>query len=342
MPIRPSLLLVCALAGCWRLDRPALPDGPEPWLPIEAAPDGWEILSFTLDVACPDGEPAPLLVVRPRDDATPRPIAVVLHDGAFDYVPTPPDGPDPLDAAHWRSPPRLRADWAARRAAAVLGTWAPPDADGPSTGALAVAFAERGVAVAVPGGCFGDLASGRGTVQATDGFAREGAAVVLAAWSAAGSAEAPLGFSASERYLVGLGDSGRGVGPLLRAPGVPAPSGLLLDSVPDDLGYYYDDPATWGEVVVGLDRIWPAGRSAALADAVRTAPWPARAALVWSSEDPQVPRPTVDPLVAAAAARGATVIDTAEVRHLQTLADPEVARAAVVALLGEPPAEDTD
>ncbi len=55
-----------------------------------------------------------------------------------------------------------------------------------------------------------------------------------------------------------------------------------------------------------------------------------------------MPRPTIDPLVAAAVARGATVIDTAQVGHLQTLADLDVARAAVTALLGDPPAEDTD
>jgi hypothetical protein len=348
VPPRTILALVPMLAGCWQLDRAPAAPGPHPWAPIAEAPAGWELVQLDADASCPDGEAAPLLLVRPRGDSAPRAVALVLHHGAFDYPTTGPVGDDAALATYLRDPPRLDRAWAIRQAASALGSWAPPDAATPSTGALPAALAARGVASLVAGNCWGDLGAGRGQTASADGFARRGAELHRAAWTMITAPTAAdverLGFEPTEGVVVALGDSGRGAGALLRTPGMPAPSAVLFDSVPDDLAVYYDAPASWSDIVVGLDRIWPAGRAAAAADAAATAPWPARVVVLWSSEDPVVPRAATAALADASAARGATVRDTALVRHLQAAADPEVASWAVDALLGAPPdaPDDTD
>lgn len=343
--LRWSPLLPVGLIACWTVDRAPVDTEPQPWRPIAEAPSGWELQTVESPFPCPDGEPAAVLLVQPRSPESIRAVALLLHDGAFDYRTS--EDTDSLTSA--RDPSRLTAAWGARRAAATLGTWRPEDAAADYTGALPIALAERGITSVVPTGCWGDLGAGAGATSPPERFPRSGAELNRWAWRLLTQGEVPdaglLGPVADTAYLVAIGSSGRGAGALLSDPELRAPDGLFIDSVPDDLGPYYDDPAAWGDRLIGLDRIWPAGRSEAARTSIARAPLPQPTALFYSSEDPTVPSGTIDALAQAVTSAGGDVLDTTQVRHLQTAGDSLLAERAVRAMLGEPldePDTDTD
>ena len=71
--------------------------------------------------------------------------------------------------------------------------------------------------------------------------------------------------------------------------------------------------------------------------------WPGRA-IRWASAGAAMfgPAATMRPLADLAASRDAFVLDTAQVRHVQSAADPLVARQAIAALFPPSDEQDTD
>ena len=150
------LLGAFTLSGCWKSNPAVLPAGRVDFAP-KALPTitGWVVESFDTSLTCPDGLPAPLYVVSPATSAGPLPVAVILHSGAFDYVPDPPAN-DPIGGPHLQDPPRLSREWAIRRVFATLGMYDAADPVEQPLGALPGALAEANVAMVIPGNCWGD------------------------------------------------------------------------------------------------------------------------------------------------------------------------------------------
>lgn len=348
--------LMAGLTGCWAGDRAELPDEPTRWAPVAGdLDDSWVIDEIPTTVDCPDGDPARLWLAHPSTPSEPMPVAVVFPGGAFDYPTTASstdtDGDTDTTGGAWRSPTRLDRDWADRRAWAVLGMYASDDAAITHTGAMPLALAERDHAVLVVPNCWGDYGANDGdNDQAADGFARRGRALGTIAWrlvtqdgfAAGEQLPLPIPPAYDEAVLVGLAQGGRGVGELLHDPTVVDPAAVILDSVDDDLGVYYDAPEVWVEELEGLSRIWPAGRAAALARRVSTASLPAESALVVSAADPRLPAGIVDAVASAVTNAGGTVTDTGQTVHVQTASDLELSRTVVGQALGAPPDDDTD
>jgi hypothetical protein len=314
-----------------------LPEGPSAWEPWIQAPADYEVVRLESPFECPDGAPAELVIVRPAPAAGPAPVAVLLHEGAFDYAisPTP---EAPLAGPTWRSPTRLGAPWAVRRAWAVAGLWTTDDPAIDHAGALPVALAETGHVVLIPGLCWGDMGANAADNAALDGFARNGRVLVTWTWRAA----TEPGFLAAEgvdpgfepdparALLAAAGQGARGAAAILHDTSLARPASLLLDSVEDDLDPYYDDPASWADVVAGLDRIWPGGRTSAQALRVANATRPPRTALVLSAADPRIPAGTIDELSIAIQQQGGRVVDTSQARHVQMASDIVLARDTVM------------
>lgn len=344
-------LMVLLLAGCWAGDRAPLPDGPTAWEPIVGAPElgRWEVAEVPTELACPDGDPARLWLVRPTDPTDPVPVAVLFHDGAFDY-PLATADTDGSPSGTWREPTRLDRDWADRRAWATLGMWGSDDATIVHTGALPRALVDRGHAVLAVPNCWGDYGFNDGDNDVlADGFERRGGALTRLAWRLAteeGFAteeglELGLTPKVDEAVLVGLGHGGRSVAVIIKDSQLAVPSAVILDSVGDDLRVYFDDPSVWAEQVEGLERIWTDGRSAARASRLGNAPLPASTHLVVSAADPTLPAGIVDELATWVETRGGSRTDTGATRHIQMAGDLQLANTVVADVLGEP-APDTD
>ncbi|TVQ93811.1 MAG: hypothetical protein EA397_03405 [Deltaproteobacteria bacterium] len=335
--MRSSPLWLAALfVGCLPESGPPLADLSEPWRPPLRDIGDWELRTLEAPLACPDGEPSHAVLVRPREPGPDLGIALVIADGAFDYVPAP-DLVAPLDRPHFHDPPRLRNNWALRRAYAFLGEW-PMSASLPDhQGALAIALAERDLATLVVPACWGDLGSNDGDNAPLDGFLRQGAAAALWAWSTTEpeTAQRTIGFVPTARILVALGDSGRGASAILQAQ-VEPPDALLLDSVIDDLSPYYNDRGRHAELILGLDRIWPAGAGAAAASAIANSPLPESTFFVYSSQDPVAPSTSFTRLSQAIDLAGGSRLDAGRTQHLQTSGDLYLARTAVRRLLDGP------
>jgi len=352
-------LLALPLAACWAGDRAPLPDGPATWAPVAGtAPGGrWQVVELSTSLACPDGQTARLWLARPESPAGPMPLAVLFHGGAFDYPLSDPGSDTDTDtpaspSGTWRSPTRLTRDWSDRRSWASLGQWSSDDPDVVHTGALPLALAEREHAILAVPNCWGDYGVNEGDNDvAADGFERQGGALTRLAWRIA----TEEGFAATQdldpglvpitdqAVAVGLGEGGRSVGVLVKDSALEPPAAVILDSVDDDLRVYFDDPGVWSEQVEGLERIWPDGRSGAQQTRLGNAPLPATTHLVLSAADPSLPAGIIDELATHVTARGGTVTDTGQTRHIQLAGDLELARTVVADVLGEAPdTDDTD
>ena len=207
-------------------------------------------------------------------------------------------------------------------------------------GALAIALAEHDLATLVVPACWGDLGSNDGDNAPLDGFLRQGASAALWAWSSTGHdvAQSTIGFLPSTRILVALGDSGRGASAILQEH-VEPPDALLLDSVIDDLSPYYDDRGRHAELILGLDRIWPAGAGAAADRSISSSPLPETTLFVFSTQDPVAPAAAFASLAQAVERAGGSTLDAGRTQHLQTSGDLHFARTAVRRLLVGPETE---
>jgi hypothetical protein len=336
-------VLVLLLSACWKFD-PATVDMVEvPYENTGLAVDA-RVRMSELEVTCPDGEPDRLFVLFAPAD-TEAPVAVLLHSGAFDYV-VEPDEADVLAGEHYHARSRLDRSWSNDKVWETFGL-ATSEVDPPeeNLGTLPTALVNAGVTVLVPGNCWGDLWHGEAGVQEgapdVDGFQRNGRA---AAWETVQhvleGARLPVPWN-GELYLAGLGEGGRGVTELLTHADLPTVDGILVDSSPDDLSPYVENPVAWADEVAGLERIF----GEELMDPSQRARWtltgaaeedllPARVAYLWSSLDPRVPVAAMEGFAALAAMQESNwVVDMGVARHVLTNADAELAAQATDYLL---------
>jgi hypothetical protein len=346
------LVGLAVLAGCWKLDAQALPDGPVQFAPAAGGPDGWVVDAIDLPIRCPDDQDARLYVVRPEALTGPSSFAMILHSGPFDYV-TGADPGDPLSGEPFREPTRLGLDWSVERVFYLLGMVPDTDPGEDSDGALAAAFAARGVPMLIPTNCWGDWwhnyqVFAENDVVA-DGFYRNGLWAAdftqLAVRNPDFAANNGVDLGALESngtfFLVGLGEGGRGVSELVATTALGAPpAGVLVDSPVDDLTRYWSnpDPAVYASTVAGLNRIFPGGAAQAAEKTLANSPTlPPKTALIYSSVDPSVPAGANDAAAARIAGFG-LVRDVNLPQHVQTTSDAILAGEAVDFLVGTPPA----
>ena len=195
---------------------------------------------------CPDGRTARVDLLRPTGFDGPRPLALLLHDGVYDWL-------DEADNHYETALPRLGALYADDQVAAMLGVDG-NEVDGNARGAWPAALLQAGYAVVVPGNCWGDLWHGRGdnSLQ-VEGFLRQGARL---AHDAVRLASAQPDVSDQRVIAVGLGEGGRGITEL-------ATDGFEFDAVvydatPDWLSPVIQRPAFFQRYITGLERIWHA------------------------------------------------------------------------------------
>lgn len=301
-------LLAVVAAGCWKDDYATVPQDVLVFQPEIDAPLGWVVEPVSVDLECPDGNPARFYLLRPETPPeSAMPAAVLYHGGAFDFVYAP-DPADPLTGTHFVEPSRLTSEWAIRQVFSTLGMYPDQSPEPQNQGLVATAFAERGVAVMLPTNCWGDLwankPGGADNSFVDDYFFRQGLA--SAEWSyrflidplfaSAFDVELPITVDPARTYAVGLQEGGRAVGELLQidndGDGVPdyAPAGVVVDSSPDDLSALFDDPALYATTVEGLDRLFPTGAASSAAGSLAAAPaLPARTGYVYAVSDPRWP-----------------------------------------------------
>jgi hypothetical protein len=318
--------------------------------PTTGAPDGWVVKTYEMPIACPDDLNPAFYVVLPEAATEPLPVAVVFHSGAFDFVEGA-DPSDPLAGTPLQDPIRLTRSFALRRVFMTLGMYPDDDSFENHDGAIATALAEQGVAMIIPGNCWGDLwhnQSGEtdNDIQG-DGFQRNGRAAAIWAWRMATEPgfwpqnylEAPAAFAADQTYMVGLGDGSRAVGELL-GKGY-TPTSLLVDSPTDDLRTYMAEQTLYGQQIKGLNRIFPGGADSMVPGSLFSAPtYPARSAFIYSSVDPQVPAGANSAVLANLGGQAeAWVYDAAVSKHVFTGEDLATARQGVAWMLDADPFE---
>jgi hypothetical protein len=327
--------------GCWKTERSSLPEGQVAFEPAAGAAEGWIVQTLDVPIECPDGENSHFYLVYPEGTTTSLPVAVVLHSGSFDYVPLP-SAVDPLSGTHFQEESRLSGAWATYRVFQTLGMYPDDDLYEDTTGALPAALTEQGVALILPGNCWGDWWHNYQSLAdndfAADRFYRNGRAAAEWAWRTAsepGFAEQngitlPISFVSGEAFAVGIGEGGRGVAELLNAGY--QPNGVLVDSTIDDLRPFWTatNNGLYSGITAGLLRMF-AGMEDTYLTSLADAPWlPPRTVFVHSSLDPQIPAGANDAILGRLATQPeAWVYDAALPSHVITQTDLELARQAV-------------
>lgn len=298
------------LAGCWNGEPSSLTTGEVDFTPAAGVAEGWSVKTIEIpELSCPDGTPSSIYAVSPSNAEGAQPTAILLHSGALDWV-IEPDTNDSLAGDHFSDPSRLSADFTAAKVFATLGMYPDPDVAEASTGAMPLALADAGVSMLLPGNCWGDIwhnaAEGNLNDATTDGFVRRGADAADWAYrfasepgfATANRVEPPFSMDPDEIYLVGLGEGGRGVSELLAAGADPA--GAVMDSTADDLRSYYANTELYGDILVGLGRIFPDGQDSVDAGSLHDSatPLPARIGYVYSTLDGNLPGASHDAAIA--------------------------------------------
>jgi hypothetical protein len=294
---------------------------------------------FESTLVCPDGEPADFFVVASESLEDNAPVAVVLHSGAFDYVMERAES-GPLDGPHYQAQSRLTAEFGISKVYETLGlqvTDLDPAED--NRGTLPAALADQGMVQLIPSNCWGDLWHNEEGLQyndiEADGFARNG--LTFAWWmvriatdpdfAAGQGVDLDISWNPEELYLLGLGDGGRGVVELLAHQDMPAVSGALIDSSPDDLSAYLDNPATFHDEIAGISRIFGSGNLEHISDwsiasETVTLDLPPRTIYLWSDGDTRLPSETMAGGAAALLSHeGAWVVNTHEAIHVISNSD---------------------
>lgn len=343
--------------GCWKTELAQLPSSAVAFAPADiAVPAGWVVEPFESALTCPDGERSRYYVVYPEGATTPLPAAVIYHSGAFDYV-FAPDPAAPLDGAHYADPPRLSRDWAARQVFVTLGMVPADTEEEVQTGALPAALANAGVAMILPGNCWGDwwhnlqgAAENQFVDPNGDFFFRNGRAsaewgyrfLIDPGFAAGQQVTVPFPVDAARVYAIGLGSGGRAVGELLNVDGPDedlapdlAPAAVLVDSHTEDISRWYADPAKHAGIVAGLDRIFPGGVDTVDAGSLYAAPTlPERTLYAFDPADPRIPAGAHARIMERLDAEGGYVWPVeATMRPVTNGADPAIAQAAVDYLL---------
>ena len=317
------------------------------------------IQRFDLTLKCPDGEPASFHLVYRTELETPAPAVILLHSGAFDYVIEP--GEDgPLSGLHYHAESRLNRDFALRKVWETLGLQIDDlDPAENNLGTLPAALANRGVVQFIPGNCWGDLWHNEEGVVVNDleldGFNRNGRTIanwMLRLLSEPDFAESqdvawPTGIDASQIYLIGLGDGGRGVRELLLQPG-PSIAGAAVDSVPDNLDAFVSRPVDFEDEIDGMARIYGDLSDIGSSSFANDTPLPERFYYLWSTSNPQMPIAASQPAASALRGQlGVVVKNTGASDHVLSNSDMVIAEDLVTFLLGpeegvEASAEEAD
>lgn len=316
--------LVVLAAGCWKTDDLAISYDVVPLENQHVSSPDLVVQAFepAPPLECPDGEPAVFYAVYDETITTPVPVTILFHSGAFDYVKNPAQD-DYLAGTHYAAEDRLSRSWAQTRVFSTLGMW---EGDvGPSeshTGALVTALAQQEIMLLVPANCWGDIwhnhSGGRQENDyATERFYRDGLA--FAGWmyriatdedfASDHDAGLPLQVDPDQISLVGLGDGGRAVSELLMLLADASYAShditsVMVDSTPDDLSYYYDQPAQFADFVTGIERIFDDRVDNLAAYSLeaylgRKNAEPPRTMAIWSDYDPVVPLGAVESLAEA-------------------------------------------
>ena len=361
--MRAGVISLLLLGGCWKTDLPSLPQGSVPFTPASGgAPAGWSVQAYDVPMKCPDGFDATFYLVAPDGQTDAMPGAVLLHSGAFDYV-IDPATTDKVQGIHYANgESRLTHDWADQRVFVTLGMYDNTDPAEQHQGAIAAALASAGVAMLVPGDCWGDwwhnsIVWSQNDVAA-DRFDRMGLDASQWAWrlineptfGEANRVALPFAFVSGQEYIVGLGEGARGAVNVLTTGA--RPDAILLDSSTDDLSPYYnpDNATLFKPVLTGLARIFPpsdadpsgvgqtySGQVQAVATSVFR---PGRIGFLYSSQD------TVLPAGADATSLAylnglppgeAWVYDAAVPKHVLTGSDLDLATHGVSFLIGNGP-----
>ena len=350
--MRASLLLLLAACSKPYTDLPQLSFEEVPYAnPLMSAEDA-VITAFDTQLSCPDGSNARLFALYRSENVESAPVAIVMHSGAFDYR--------DLDGIGYHTDSRLERSWAIAKVWETLGM--NPDPVDPSEehqGALTAALTDAGFIQLYPGNCWGDLWHNEQGYQdndsATEGFSRNGRTfaywmirlLVETSFAAGQEFELPVSWNTSEVYLVGLGDGGRGVAEVLSHDNLPDIQGVLVDSSPDLLSPYLNDPTTWSEEIDGMTRIFGKKGLASIDD------WslstlqdqdllPDRVGFIWSDGDPRLPVSTMRPTAQKLAENGAYWVHNTHRRdHIHLGSDLELAQdAAEYLLTGSLPADE--
>ncbi len=312
-----------ALVGC----APALPGLPDA-VPFEAV-DGWVVETSVSPLQCPDGQDAVVVRVRPSSNDFSA-SALILHSGAVDFVKEPLEA-DPTFGDHAAVEDRLSRDWSVRRIFSTLGISPETDTTEVHRGTLIAALAEAGVVSVLPGNCWGDRwhnDADQPNDAVADAFERKGREAALNAWDLL-SDEQYLPPSET-RYVIGLGDGGNGAAELLHV-GIEA-AGVLVDSSPDDLHSYTQEPDLYADILEGLARTHPdnAYASGSLVDtSVPTV-------YAYAQYDGSLPIGIHSAALAELDAAGNTLVGVDSAEHVVSNADPELATSLVEALLSSP------
>ena len=361
-------MLLLAL-GCWKTPTP---------VDLSVVPFENELASSTTgmvqtletDLACPDGENAKLYIVWDEAWTEPRPVAVVLHSSAFDYVVNP-QAEAPLVGEHWApvgddGVNRMTRRWGVQKVWETLGMHPQVEPAEENYGALPSALLDAGVVGVYPTNCWGDLWHNESPDQvndkATEYLDREGG--TFAWWQLRWMVDATFASSqgitptapieTGTIYVLGLGDGARGVADLMKHEERPDIAGVLLDSPVDDL----DDWAETPGVADGLARIYfdpgsdedTGGEGSFARHSIKRAVSDGHfdetpTMLLYSSVDPRVPSGNVDGLASKLEDRGqvpSCVWDTGGAWHVQGNADVVMARQIVEWLTGSTPSEAAD
>ncbi|MEC8424806.1 MAG: hypothetical protein VX000_13575, partial [Myxococcota bacterium] len=154
--------------------------------------------------------------------------------------------------------------------------------------------------------------------------------------------QVPVQVDPDQLFLVGFGEGGRGVAELLHRPDTPAVAAVLVDSSPDALSVWAEDPGSYPDEVTGLERLFGPDElgsvdDASLEAAVVGGAAPERTAVIWSSLDPGLPAGMITGAGAAVSGLpSGWVVDTLRPSHVQLGDDPTLATEAAAWLLGQP------
>ncbi len=336
-----TLLLVPFLTGCWKLDDTVIAYDVLPLDNQHVVSDSLVVQTFepTPPLECPDGLPATFYAIYDSTITTPVSVTIVFHSGAFDYVKNPAQD-NYLVGTHYAPEDRLNRPWAQTRVFSMLGMWGETvDPSESHTGALVTALAQDGVMVLMPANCWGDLwhnhSGGRQENDyTTERFYRDGLA--LASWMYRVATDEgfandhgvglPLQVDTDHITLAGLGDGGRAVSELLwlltdvSYADVDIEA-VMIDSTPDDMSWYYDQPSQFADTITGLERIFDEqieqlstfSMASYLGSEAGAEP---RTMVVWSSYDPVVPSGAIEDLVTAVEERAEDDADSFVVEEI--------------------------
>jgi len=345
------------LTGCWNTDVADLADGPLDYTPRVEAPHGWLVENLDDPLTCPDGQSAAITVVYPSDPEAALSVSLLLHSATFDYV-LEPLIDNPIGAEHYRTPPALNRDWALRRVFTTIGMYVDQETSDDLNGALAVSLVEQGSVLVVPSNCWGDFWHNASDLAGNDAsidlFDRNGRSLAEWSWLAMtdpafasqAGVDLPDSVFQTDHYMIGLSEGGRGVGELF-AMGY-QPKAFLIDSSPDDLNSYYDQPELYADVLLGLNRIFPGGASETDGASLANVPtFPDRLSFIYSSLDGSIPAGSQSAALARLEAfPEAWVYDTASQHHVQTGEDVDLSRSSVAWMMNtepyDPDAEEPD